>query len=78
MQIVRSSECRLFVINPRPCYRRGIEWLDCIEETELGLLVDGQLNMSRQCAQVARKANGIMACMRNSVARRSREVIIPL
>ncbi|GAB0183314.1 mitochondrial enolase superfamily member 1 [Grus japonensis] len=74
-----KGKCRALHLERNNQYRLGVDLLGSSSvEKDLRVLVDNKLSMSQQCALVAKAANGILGCIKKSVASRSREVILPL
>ena len=59
-------------------YKVGDDLLERNSAEDLSVLVDNRLAMSQQCVPVAKKANGILGCIKKSMASRLREMILPL
>jgi len=65
--------------HPMPQYRLGVDLLESSSvERDLGVLADDRLTKNQQCALAAKKAKGILGCIKKSVASRSRKVLLPL
>ena len=73
-----KRKCRVLHLernNPIHQYRLGVDLLESSSaERNLGVLVDDRLTTSQQRALVAKKANGLLGCIKKSVASRSRDV----
>ncbi|CAM4490449.1 unnamed protein product [Lepidochelys olivacea] len=73
-----KDKCRVLRLG-RHRYRPGTEWLgNSSAEKDLGVTVDEKLDMSRQCALVAKKANGILGCISRGIASGLRDMVVPL
>jgi len=77
----KKQKCKVLHLwrnNPMHQYMLEATQLESsLAENDVVVPVDTKLNMSQQCVLAAKKANGILSCIRQRIASRLREVILP-
>lgn len=76
-----KTKCQVLHLShnkPMQSYKLGAEWVAYVAEKDQGVLVNSHPNMCQQCAQIAKKAKGILISIGNSVVSRPKEGIVPL
>jgi len=75
-----NRKCQVLLLgrnNPVQQYMLGTNRMkSSFAEKDLGVVVHNKLTMSQHCTLLAKKVNSILGCMRKSVARRLRGVIL--
>ena len=65
--------------NQQHTYRLGNSLLGSAEaEKDLGVIIDGEMNMGQQCGEAVRKASCTLSCIHRCISSRSKEVILPI
>ncbi|PKU45131.1 rna-directed dna polymerase from mobile element jockey-like [Limosa lapponica baueri] len=76
---INRGNCKVLLLgrnNAMYQYMPGTMQLESrLAEKDLSVLVNNKLTMSQRCVLVAKKAKGILSCIRRSAARKTRTVI---
>ena len=71
MHLCRGNSCYSYKLENKRIEHSPAEW-------DLGILLDGELEVSQQCALTTPKANHIVGCINRNMDSRAREVNLPL
>ena len=76
----KKAKCKVLHLgqgNPHYQYKLGDERIEhSPTHKDLGLLVDGKIDMSQQCVLTVQKVKCILGCIKRNMNSRSREVIL--
>ena len=77
-----KTKCKVLHLGcGKPCCQyklRDVRTEHSPAEKNLGVLVDGKLDMSKKCALTVQKARHILGCIKRNMVSRKREVILCL